>query len=44
MIDPSFTTVAVILAPLNALLYGIVGLLIGLVVKGREALKTSSGR
>ena len=28
-VDPSFTTVASILAPLNALLYGGVGLLIG---------------
>ena len=34
MTDPSLTTVAVILAPLNALVYGIAGFLIGLVVKG----------
>jgi len=34
MTDPSLTTVVVILAPLNALLYGIAGFLIGLVVKG----------
>lgn len=43
MTDPSFTTIAVIMAPLNALLYGMVGLLIGLVAKGFGIRKASSG-
>jgi hypothetical protein len=43
MTDPSLTTMALILAPLNALLYGIVGLLIGLAANGLDAWKTSSG-
>jgi hypothetical protein len=34
MTDPSFTSVAVILAPLHALLYGILGLSIGLLLRG----------
>ena len=32
-VDPSFTGVAILLAPLNALLYGLVGILIGLAVE-----------
>lgn len=32
-VDPSFTSVAILLAPLNALLYGLVGILIGLAVE-----------
>jgi hypothetical protein len=34
MTDPSFTTIAIMLAPLNAVLYGIVGALIGLLSRG----------
>jgi hypothetical protein len=32
-VDPSFLSVVTILAPINALLYGIIGLLIGLAAK-----------
>ena len=35
-VDPSFTTVASMLAPLNALLYGIAGLIVGLCTGGRR--------
>jgi hypothetical protein len=34
MTDPSFGAIAAIVAPLNAILYGIAGLLIGLGVEG----------
>jgi hypothetical protein len=34
MTDPSFGAIALIIAPLNAVLYGIVGLLIGFGVEG----------
>jgi len=33
-VDPSFPTVALILAPLNALIYGVVGMVIGVIADG----------
>jgi hypothetical protein len=42
-VDPSLTTVAAIFAPLNALLYGFVGLLVGLGVEGIVKRKSGGG-
>ena len=41
-VDPSFAGVALVLAPLNALVYGAVGLVIGVVVTGIMAEITRS--
>ncbi len=43
MTDPSFGAIAAIVAPLNALVYGVVGLLVGLGVEG-IAKRKSNGR
>jgi hypothetical protein len=42
-VDPSFTSVAVILGPLNAVIYGVVGLLIGLAVEEIRNWKSDRG-
>lgn len=43
MTDPSFGAIAAIVAPLNALLYGVVGLLVGLGIGGIAKRKSDSG-
>jgi hypothetical protein len=41
-VDPSLPSVAIILAPLNAVLYGAVGLMVGLPVEGLASRKLES--
>jgi hypothetical protein len=43
MTDPSLATVAIMLAPLNAVLYGIVGIFVGLVARRVGNRKAAPG-
>lgn len=43
MTDPSFGAIAAIVAPLNAVVYGVVGLLVGLGIEGIAKRKSDGG-